>query len=524
MLDALIRGGTINDGTGNVGFKGDVAIEGNRIKILTGSTSDVEAANIIDASHYLVAPGFIDVHTHSDLITLSEPLNEPKIMQGVTTELVGLCGIGYAPLSKKNLKVMLLYYSGACGYPDIDYSWGSVSEYLQQFYHQTSGNIACFVPNSCLRVETVGWENRPATKHEIRTMQDIIRQGLAQGALGLSSGLSYAPSLYASTGELVELCETVAECGGVYVTHVRYGLGDGVFDGFKEALAIAKRSGCPVHISHYQPQGALRGQTATMLQFIDEARAGGVDITFDSYPYETGSSTLTSVMPLWTHNGGPYALLKRLKGNDDRDKIRKSTKIKWGADGIRISSVKTEGNKWCEGLTVPTIADKLNKSHWDTICDLLIEENLEVSFTVITNNTFDAEAMNDIRAMITHTAHMVGSDSLRIGSMLNPRTYGTFPKILGQLVRDERVLPIEQAIRKMTSFPAQRFGLTGRGILRDDMKADIVVFDPLTVSSVATFNNPKQFPLGIEYVLVNGRIVVEKGKHTGATPGEPLTR
>ena len=518
MFDVLIKGGTIIDGTGNVGFKGSVAIEKDRLKIITGNTSTIEATSIIDASHYIVAPGFIDVHTHSDLIPLSEPLNEPKIMQGVTTEIVGLCGIGYAPLSKKNLKMMLLYYSGACGHPDIDYNWGSVAEFLQRFHHKVSGNIACFIPNSCLRVETVGWEDRPATIDDIRIMQDMIRQAMAEGALGLSSGLSYPPSLYARTDELIELCKIVAECGGGYATHVRYGLGDGIFDGFREALTIANRSGCPVQISHYFPQVALRGQTAMMLQFIDEARAGGVDITFDAYPYEFGSSTLASVVPLWAHNGGPYALLKRLKSNDDRDKICKSTKIKWPADEIRINAVKTARNKWCEGLTLATIADNLNKSHWDTICDLLIEENLEVSFTVLTGD------MNDIRAMITHPAHMVGSDGLRIGSMPNPRTYGTFPKILGQLVRDEKVLPIEQAIRKMTSFPAQRFGLAGRGILRDDMKADIVVFDPLTVSGVATIDNPKQFPLGIEYVFVNGKLVGEKGRHTGALPGEPLTR
>ncbi|HEX76834.1 MAG TPA: D-aminoacylase [Dehalococcoidia bacterium] len=518
MFDVLIRGGTIVDGTGNVGFKGDVAIEADRLKILVGDTSSVQAANTIDASGCIVAPGFIDVHTHSDLIALSEPLNEPKIMQGICTEIVGLDGIGYAPLSKKNLEMMLLLYSGVDGRPKLDYNWSSVAEYLQQFRHKTSANIAYLVPNGCLRAEAVGWEGRPAAEDEIRKMQDMIRQGMAQGAIGLSTGLQYPPGSWATTDELVELCKTVAECGGVYVTHVRYDLGDGVFDGFREALRIGIRSGCPVHISHYFATIPLRGQTARMLQFVDDARASGVDLTFDAYPYEAGSTTMHIAVPQWAHNGGPHELLRRLQNRNDRDRMRgQSSKILGQIEGMVISAVKTEKNKWCEGLTVAATADRLNKDPWDTVCDLMIEEDLEVAFY-----TFGGD-MNDVKVMITHPAHMFCSDGLRIGGMPNPRTYGTYPKILGQLVRDERVLTMEQAIRKMTSFPAQRFGLRDRGILRDGMKADIVVFDPVTVSGVATFANPKQFPLGIEYVFVNGKMVVEKGKHTGALPGEPLT-
>lgn len=518
MFDVMIKGGTIIDGTGNVGFKGDVAIEGDRLKVLVGDTSSIPAANIIDATTCIIAPGFIDVHTHSDLIALSEPLNEPKIRQGVTTDMLGLDGIGYAPLSKRNLEMMLLHYSGINGYPKLVYNWSSVAEYRQQFYHKTSLNMAYLVPSSCLRAETVGWEDRPATKEEIRAMQDMIRQGMAEGAVGLSTGLSYPPGIYASTEELVALCQTVAECGGIYVTHVRHNLGDGPFDGFREAVAIGAHSGCPVHISHYFANIALRGQTAKMLQIVDEARASGIDLTFDSYPWDAGSSYLAIAVPMWAHSGGPYELLKRLKNKDDRDKMRgQSTKLVLTIEKMIISAVKTERNKWCEGLTVEVVADKLNKDPWDEMCDLMIEENLEVTFYSFTGD------MNDVKLIMTHPAHMFATDGLRIGGMPNPRTYGTYPKILGQLVRDETVLSMEQAIRKMTSFPAQRFGLASRGILRDGMKADIVVFNPVTVNSTATFANPKQFPLGIDYVLVNGKMVVKEGKHTGALPGEPLT-
>ncbi len=517
MFDVLIKDGTIVDGTGNVGFKGSVAVEKDQLKIITGDTSSLEASTIIEASGLIVTPGFIDVHTHSDLIALSEPLNEPKIMQGVCTDMLGVDGMGYAPLSKKNLEMMLLYWSGVSGYPDIDYSWSSVAEYLQQFNHKTSINVAYLIPQSCLRVETVGWENRPATDDEIKAMQDMIRQGMAEGAVGLSTGLSYPPGLYASTEELIALCKTIAECGGNYTTHVRYDLGDGAFDGFKEAVAIGARSGCPVHFSHYATNLIIRGQTDKMLQLVDDARATGVELTFDSYPWPAGSSYLIMTVPFWAHSGGPHELLKRLRNNDDREKMRgQGTKLMGAIDQIVISAVKTEKNRWCEGLTVAAIADKLGKDPWDTICDLLLEEDLQVAFYTFTGD------MNDVKAIMTHPAHMFITDGLRIGNMPNPRTYGTYPKILGQLVRDEKVLTMEQAIRKMTSFPAQRFGLAGRGILWDDMKADIVVFNPVTVNSLATFANPKQFPSGIEYVFVNGKMVVEKGKHTGALPGEPL--
>lgn len=517
MFDLLIKGGTIIDGTGNVGFKGDVAIEGDKVKILRGDTSSVKANKVIDASGYIVAPGIIDVHTHSDLVALVEPLNEPKIRQGITTEMIGLDGIGYTPLSKKNLEAMLCFFCGINGYPELNYSWKSVTEYLERFHHKVAGNMVYLLPNGGLRAETVGWEMRPATKTEIKKMQALIRQGMAEGAVGLSSGLQYAPSSYANTEELTELCRTVGECGGVHVTHVRYDLGDGIFDGFREAALIGQRSGCPVHISHFYATPFLRGQTARMLQFVDNVRASGVDLTFDAYPWEAGSTSMTVVVPEWAHSGGPQALLKRLQNKKAREKMRgQSTKTLGQIEGMVISAVKMEKNKWCEGLTVKFVAEKLKKDPWDMICDLMVEENLGVAFY-----TFSGD-MNDVKVIMTHPAHMFCTDGLRIGGMPNPRTYGSYPKILGQLVRDEKILPLEQAIRKMTSFPAQRFGLTGRGILRDGMKADIMVFNPFTVSGTATFAKPKQFPIGIEYVIVNGKMVIDKGKHTGAVPGEPI--
>ncbi len=514
MFDALIKNGRIIDGTGNVWFRGTVAIENEHIKILTGDASRVEAATVVDASDSVVCPGFIDVHTHSDIMLLAEPLNEPKAMMGVCTDMIGVDGMGYAPLSQANLKKMLTVWSGVNGYPKLDYDWGSVREYLARYDRTTSTNVGFFVPNACLRAETVGWDNRPATTDEIKEMQQLLRQGMKEGALGLSTGLTYPPGSYAGTEELVELCKTVAECGGVYVTHVRYDLGDGAFDGFREAVKIGLLSGCPVHISHYATNLAIRGRAKQMLALVDDARARGLDVTFDSYPWPAGSSHLSAAVPQWAQDGGPEQLLARIKDGQQRETMRSQTPALVGAaDQLIVSAVRTEKNRWCEGLTIQSVADQLGKSAWDTICDLLIEENLEVAFYVFTGD------MDDVRTIITHPAHMVCTDGLRIGGRPNPRTYGTYPKILGQMVRDEAVMPLEQAIRKMTSFPAQRFGLTDRGILRDGMKADIVVFDPLTISGVATFEKPKQFPLGIDYVFVNGAMVVDKGRHTGKMPG-----
>ena len=514
MVEHIIRNGTVVDGTGNVGFKADVAVADGRLFILVGDTSATEARTTIDASGCIVCPGFIDVHTHSDLMALAEPLDEPKTMMGVTTDMIGLDGMGYAPLSEANLKKMLTLWSGVSGYPNLQYDWSSVKDYLARFDNATSTNIGFFVPNSCLRAEVIGWDKREATAEEIRQMQQLLRQSMKEGALGLSTGLTYPPGSYASTNELVELCKTVAEYGGVYATHVRYDLGDGAFDGFREAVKIGILSGCPVQISHYATNLAIRGKAKQMLALVDEARDRGIDITFDSYPWPAGSSYLAAALPTWAQDGGVDRLLECLKDEQIREEMRRQAPALVGApDRLVVSAVRTEKNRWCEGLTIQDVAVQIGKDPWATICDLLLEEDLEVAFYTFTGD------MDDVRTILKHPAQMVCTDGLRIGGMPNPRTYGTYPRILGQMVRDENVMPLEQAIRKMTSFPAQRFGISDRGILKDGMKADVVVFDPLTISGVATFERPKQFPLGIEYVLVNGIVVVNKGVHTGKTPG-----
>jgi len=517
MFDLLISGGIIIDGTGSAGYKGDIAVDDNRLQILAGDTSQIKATSRIDATGRVVCPGFIDVHTHSDLMALAEPKNEPKIRQGVTTEIIGVDGIGYAPLTGKNLGMMLMLYSGLNGYPEIDYGWGAVAQYLERFRGRTCGNIAHLVPNSCLRAETSGWDRRNATKEEIAAMQKLTEQAMGEGAIGMSTGLSYAPGSYADTDELVAICKTVAKCGGVYVTHVRPGTGDDPFGGFTEAVEIGRRSGCPVHISHYRGPRQIQGQADKSLKFIDDAIVSGVDVSFDMYPWVAGSTTLTTFVPQWAHDGGPYRLLERLRTKADRKKMHSNVAPMLSQiEKVIISAVKTEENRWCEGLTVEQVSARLGKKSWDAVCDLLVDEELEVGFTVFGGD------MADVKQIITHPAHMFSSDGLRTGTMPNPRTYGTFAKVLGQMARDEKIMPLETAISKMTSVPAGRFGFKDRGVLKDGKKADIVVFDPNTVKCTATFENPRQFPEGIDYVIVNGETVIDKGVHTGVLAGEPL--
>ena len=519
MFKTLIVGGTVVDGTGNVGYRASVGIDRDaRISILTGDVSGVDAATVVDASGQVVCPGFIDVHTHSDLAALADPLDEPKIRQGVTTDFIGMDGMGYAPLSRPNLERMLRMWSGISGYPELDYDWSTVADYLARYRGTTSTNVAYTVPNGCLRAEVVGWENRAATADEVRSMKNLMRRGMEEGALGLSTGLTYPPGSYANRDELVELCKTVAECGGVYVTHVRYDMGDRAYDGFREAIKIAELSGCPLHISHYATIIVTRGKPERLLGLVDEARARGLDVTFDSYPWPAGSSYLLAALPQWIQDQGPEEMVAFLKDSKNRKSLeQEAPPLSGAADQLVISAVSTDHNRWCEGLTVKAIADRLGKDPWDAICDLLVEENLEVAYYTFTGH------MEDVKTIMCHPVQMVCTDGLRIGGMPNPRTYGTYPKILGQLVRDEKLMPLEQAIRKMTSFPAQRFGLSDRGMLRNGMKADVVVFDPYTVSCVATFPSPKQFPIGINYVFVNGTMVVDNGTHTKATPGMPLS-
>ena len=518
MLDILIRDGLIIDGTGNPGYYGSVGVEGDTIKVFRGSVQDVDAARTIDATGLTVCPGFIDMHAHSGLVLLSEPEHEPKVRQGITTELIGVDGNSYAPFkSQDDFRRFVEINSGLDGNPPLPGSWSTVEQYLNMFDRKSAVNIAYILGNSPVRIDAIGWESTPATEGDIANMKAMIRESMEEGAIGMSTGLDYPPGGYASTDELVELSKQVAELGGIYHTHVRYKSGDMFMDPFKEAIEIGERSGVPVHITHFYQKAPSPGGAPQLLGLVEDASASGQDVTFDSYPYSLGSTRILIVFPDWVHEGGPERLKQALADEDARERLRGEVVPRaptW--HDMWLTYFKRPENHQYDGRSIAEIAEMRKQDPVDALCDLLIEEDLQTCYV--------AEGLNQktLPAFVTHPLSMVGSDAVLLGDFPSPRTYGCFPVILAEYVREERQMSLPNAIRKMTSFPAQRLGLQDRGVIRDGMNADITVFDAGSVRAPATRTDPKQFPIGIEYVIVNGTVVVDRGTHTGALPGRAV--
>jgi N-acyl-D-amino-acid deacylase len=533
-LDIVIGGGTVVDGSGAAGYAGTVAIEGDRLRVARAGTDEERAlreqpaGRTIDATGKVVAPGFIDLHSHSGLMILAEPRHEPKVRQGVTTEVIGVDGNSYAPFERQeDLRAFVVLNGGLDGRPDLGHGvaidWNTVAAYLGRFDRQVSVNIAYFLGNSALRIAAIGWDDVPAEDHAMDRMRALLREGMAEGAFGLSSGLDYPPGAYATTQELAELSREAARLGGFYHTHVRYGLGDRFLDPFREAIEIGRRGEAPVHITHFYHRLTFPGTPDQMLQLVDDARAAGQDVTFDAYPFEWASTRLLIMLPHWVQEGGPDRLKERLADRAVRQRLREDLTQRGtlfaGAGGladVRIGYLARPEHAGWEGRTLGEILAETGAEPVDLMCDLLLAEDLHV------NEVTPGPHTDGIRRFLAHPIGMVGTDSTFVGAKPSPRTYGSFPRILGQFVRDERLLSLEEAIRRMTSAPAARLGLTDRGRLEDGLAADVVVLDPATVRSWATYDEPRRFPDGIEHVIVNGVQVVEDGRHTGATPGRAL--
>ena len=520
MLDLLIQDGLIIDGSGNPGYYGSVGVEDGELRVFRGAARDLEAARVIDASGLVVCPGFIDMHAHSGLVLLSEPEHHPKVRQGVTTELIGVDGNSYAPFrSHDDFLRFVEINSGLDGNPPLPGSWSTVEQYLNMFDRKSAVNVAYILGNSPVRIDAIGWESTPATDRDIANMKAMIREAMEEGALGLSTGLDYPPGGYASTDELVALSEQVADLGGIYHTHVRYKSGDMFMDPFKEAIEIGERSGVPVHITHFYQKMPTRGGAPQLLGLVEDAAESGQDVTFDSYPYSLGSTRILIVFPDWVHEGGPESLKTMLSDDDVRARLREEIVPRaqtW--HDMWLTYFKRPENHRYEGRSIAEIAESRKQHPVDALCDLLVEEDLQTCYV--------SEGLNakTLPSFVAHPLSMVGSDAVLLGDFPSPRTYGCFPVILAEYVREERQLSLPDAIRKMTSFPAQRLGLQDRGLLRDGMNADITVFDPNSVRTLATRTEPKQFPIGIEYVIVNGTPVVDGGQHTGALPGRAVRR
>ena len=518
MFDLIIRGGRIIDGSGSPWYYGDIGIRGDRITAI-GKLDQAEARRVIEASDHVVCPGFIDMHSHSDIMLLANPKHEPKVMQGVTTDLLGLDGLSYAPLSPANLQMMRRYLSGLNGNPTISWDWKSVSEYLARFDRQVAINVAYLVPHNVLRLEVLGFVDRVATAEELTKMQELVAQGMREGAVGFSTGLDYFPARYANTEELAGICKVVSEHDGVSVWHTRR-QDLNLIEAAKEVIRIAEKTNVKVHFSHYAVYGvAGRGKSKELLAIVDEAREKGLDVTFDSYPYIASSTTMIILLPRWVHEGGPDAILERLRQPKTREKIcadMRAASHDWGQ--FVLTSVPTEKNKIYVGKNLLEAANMAGKEVAEFVCDLLLEERLDVGHLSFSGNE------EDIRIIMKHPCHMAGSDGLLVGDKPNPRGWGTFARYLGVYGRELGILSLEEVIRHMTAAPSQRLGLNNRGLVKEGLAADLVVFNPQTVIDKATFDEPKKHPAGIDYVLVNGAVVVDEGKHTGVLNGRVLPR
>jgi N-acyl-D-amino-acid deacylase len=520
VLDLIIKNGLIIDGSGSPGFYGAAGVEGETVHILRGDVASVEAHKTIDATGEVVCPGFIDMHAHSGLVMLAEPLHEPKVRQGVTTELIGIDGNSYAPfLNHEDFLRFVELNSGLDGNPPLPGKWSTVAEYLSMFDNKVSLNVAYIIGNSPLRIAAVGWEDRPASGSDLENMTALLREGMEEGAYGLSTGLDYPPGSYASTQELIELSKEAARLGGIYHTHVRNQLGDRYLDPLKEAIDIGRQGGIPCHITHLSQRKGRPGGAEQILELVEKSRAEGLDVTFDMFPSLYGSTRLTILFPQWTMDGGPGRQKEVLRSPEDRKRLKDEIEARGVSyDDTWLTHFKRPHNHKFEGKSITEAAGLMGKDEVDTMCDLLLDEDLQVCFVVAGTNGMT------LPKFINHTLSMIGSDGVLLGEYPSPRTYGTFPTVLGEFVREEKGMSLPNAIRKMTSFPAQRLGIPDRGILRDGFKADMVVFNPRTVKSPATRTQPKLFPIGIDYVVINGQVVVEGGQHTGSLAGRALRR
>lgn len=528
MYDIVISGGRVVDGSGSPAFRADVAIEGGRIAAV-GELGAAPAHRRIAAQDRIVAPGFIDSHCHSELAVIAKPGSESKTRQGVTTEIIGNCGWSAFPLADASRESLMKLARPIFGYPEVEWEWNDLAGYFAQLEARGTGvNVATLMGHGALRAAVLGFDNRAPTRHELEQMVALAEQAMGQGALGMSSGLCYVPGVYADTSELVALAGVVGRHGGLYATHMRDQV-DGLVASVTEALDIGRQAKVPVLISHHKTCGRRNfGKTRVTLGMLEQARAAGIKTYSDMYPYIAGSTTIVMLLPPWVLEGGLDAMLGRLADPAQRRRMdhdwihglpgweNRVSAVGW--ESVTVSSVKTDVNRDIEGLTVPEGAARRGKSVCDFLCDLLIEERGEVGQILVNS------CEEDMLMVLTHPYSMIGSDGIDAGDKPHPRQYATFPKVLGELVRERKAMTLQAAIHKMSGFTAQAFGLPGIGFVREGFHADLTVFDPATIRANATFKDPRRYPDGVDWVLVGGKAAVADGESTGELNGRVLRK
>jgi N-acyl-D-amino-acid deacylase len=527
MLDYLIRNALIVDGTGSEGFTGNIGIKDG--KILGVGSLDGESGQVIDASHLVAVPGFIDMHSHNDLQYFGSPVPEQKIRQGITTELLGQDGLGVAPVSPDRRELIADLSGGLLGSLQAErWSWGSFGDYLNAL--ETQGlptNAAVLVSHAPIRVAVMGMNPQPAQPGDLRRMHQMTLEAMESGAYGLSTGLIYPPCSYANTEELIEVNRAVAKKGGIFVVHQR-DEGYRLRQSFTELMQIAQNSGVHLHVSHLQAFGKVSWPTMdAVLVMADQLATRGGKISWDRYPYTAGCTVLTAVLPPFTTADSPKDLLKKLNEPAYRNRIyaefQKGLEV-WsnraillGWAKVLISSVESEQNRWMEGQDIETLAKRSDKDPVDFICDLLVEEKLSVKMISFYGSD---EVLHKI---MDNPSATVGTDGI-FGGKPHPRLYGTFPRYFEKFVKQEKTFTLPKAVHKVTGLPAEILGLDKRGVLKEGTFADIVLMDMEQIADLATYSQPEQYPRGIEYVFVNGRMAVEGGSYTGSLSGQVLRK
>jgi len=521
-----LRGATVVDGTGAPGFRADVVIADGRIREVVG---DAASTRSVDADGLVLAPGFIDMHAHSDLALLTDPEHMAKVSQGVTLEVLGQDGLAYAPVDDRTLTDIRHQITGWNGDPeDFDWNWRDVGGYLDRLDGSGIAVNACYlVPHGSVRMLVLGYDDRPPSSDELQRMRTLIREGMTQGAIGMSCGLGYTPGMYADKDELTELCRTVAELGGFLAPHHR-SYGAGALDAYAEMIAVARAAGCGLHLSHATMNfGVNEGRAGELIALLDTATAEGCDLTLDTYPYLPGSTTLAALLPSWTSAQGPDGVLGLLTDPAACSRIREDMEVR-GSDGchgvpmdwntVRISGVGDPALAGRVGRTVAELARDDARAPFEVFRELLLADRLATTILHLVGHE------ENVRAIMRHPRHTAGSDGLLVGTRPHPRAWGTFPRYLGHYARELGVLGLEECVAHLTGNAARRLRLRDRGLIRPGYAADLVLFDPEAVRDTATFEQPRLQAAGIEHVYVNGVAVLEHGRRTGEQPGRALRR
>lgn len=521
-----ILNGTVVDGTGAPPRRAHLLINDDTI-VDVGDALQPPAesdAEVIDARGLTVAPGFIDLHSHSDVALLVDPVVSCKLNQGITLELLGQDGLSVAPLTDDVAPLWRRHLSGLAGTYDVEWDWRSFDDYLARF-GPTAANVAALVGHGTLRLNVMGMANRPASTGEIDQMCDLLRASLAAGAFGLSGGLVYTPGAYAAFDELVALNRVVAEAGKVWVVHIRYE-GDRIDDALDEMFRIVDLTGVALHISHFKLMGRNNwGRAQAIIDRIEEQRARGRDVTVDQYPYTAGSTMLSAILPPWAHAEGPERLREYLQDPVRLEQMAGEVETGlpyWesfvgnaGWENIYISDVAADEHRDLVGKSLSQIGRLWGCTPFEAAVQLLLEADLAVSMVL------HAMHEDDVRTILAQSWRLGGTDAL-LGGKPHPRAYGSYPRILGHYVRDEGVVSLPEAIRQMTGGAAERLRIDDRGVIAPGMKADLCLFDADRIVDRATFDDPMQLPDGISWVIVNGQPVLRDQQPTGNLPGRVL--